>query len=294
LPEKGKSYVWTVTPLDGEDRKLVDGFGFAQPFVFSVQTQFIIQLDSLKVECTNTPGLYTFSYIITNLNPGIASFQNISVYTSVPAGATIASFTPAIGTPIPASGGTLSVSGTITASPSLSNVCIKTKIQKQGDPGKNAEDYLCDSVGTCNCIACDDEHFKLMAPSPPDINYNNNVLSFNQPITVTSIPAKTIKTVNAELVYFEMIPENEFCLPCNKEDPMYGHFTNGTNDMQWAGIKQQLSLEITTPQLTPCCSAVFRWCIRYIVEFEDCTTCNKLVCYKKRKDGCDETDNKLK
>jgi hypothetical protein len=36
LPEVGRSYVWTVTPLDDQERKLVDGYGFAQPFGFTV------------------------------------------------------------------------------------------------------------------------------------------------------------------------------------------------------------------------------------------------------------------
>lgn len=35
-PEPGRSYVWTVTPLDDEDRKIVDGYGFAEPFSFTV------------------------------------------------------------------------------------------------------------------------------------------------------------------------------------------------------------------------------------------------------------------
>ncbi len=36
LPEAGKKYVWTITPLDGEDRKLVDGSGMSEPFSFSI------------------------------------------------------------------------------------------------------------------------------------------------------------------------------------------------------------------------------------------------------------------
>jgi hypothetical protein len=32
--ELDRKYVWTVTPLDDEERKLVDGYGFAQPFGF--------------------------------------------------------------------------------------------------------------------------------------------------------------------------------------------------------------------------------------------------------------------
>ncbi len=288
LPELGKKYVWTVTPLDDQDRKMIEGNGFAQPFSFSMQTQYIIQLDSLKVKCTSTPGQYTFSYLITNLNNTIAEFNNITVNSSVPAGATISSYAPALGTPIPASGGTLLVTGVINGSTSLSNICIKTKIQKQGDPGKNAEDYLCDSVKACRCVDCDEKHFTLNAPPPTSINYTNNTLSYSQSLSVITNPLKTIKNIKAELVYFEMTPENTMCLPCNKDAATYGHFINGTNSMTWTSgnTPPPLAINITTPQITPCCSAVFRWCIRYKIEFKDCTTCHKLVCYEKKKEGC--------
>lgn len=38
LPEAGRKYVWTVTPLDDQERKMVDGNGFADPFGFVVIT----------------------------------------------------------------------------------------------------------------------------------------------------------------------------------------------------------------------------------------------------------------
>ena len=290
MPEMGKNYVWTVTPLDDQGRKLVDGLGFAQPFAFSMQTQYIIQLDSLKVKCTYTPGLYTYSYIITNLNNTVAEFTNISITTSTPGGATIASTVPNPVVSIAASGGILLVSGTITASSSLSYICIKTRIQKQGDPNKNAEDYLCDTVKPCRCADCDDKHFTLTANAPAQINYTNNILSYSQSVSITTAPPKTIKNIKAELVYFEMTPENNFCIPCNKDAATYGHFTNGTNSLAWntGNNPPPLNINITTPQLTPCCSAVFRWCIRYKIEFTDCTTCNKLVCYEKKKEGCND------
>ena len=288
LPEVGKKYVWTVTPLDDQDRKMVEGTGFAQPFSFSMQTQYIIQLDSLKVKCTSVPGKYTFSYIITNINNSVAEFISISVSSSTPGGATLSGITPSPVTTIPASGGTLLVSGIITGSSSLSFICIKTKIQKQGDPNKNAEDYLCDSVKACRCADCDDKHFTLTTVSPTQINYANNFLSYNQTLSVITTPPKTIKTIKAELVYFEMTPENTMCIPCNKDAATYGHFANGTNSFQWnsGNVPPPLSISITTPQLTPCCSVVFKWCIRYKIEFTDCTTCNKLVCYEKKKEGC--------
>lgn len=291
MPELGKKYVWTVTPLDAEERKLVDGNGFAEPFAFSMQTQYIIQLDSLKVKCTNTPGQYTFSYIITNLNNSVAEFLNISVNSSVPGGATISSYAPPLGTTIAASGGTLLATGVINGSSNLSNICIKTKIQKQGDPGKNAEDYLCDSVKACRCVDCDEKHFTLTANAPAQINYSNITLSYSQAISITTNPSKTIKNIKAELVYFEMTPENNFCIPCNKDAATYGHFSNGTNSLIWSSGNNPppLNISITTPQLTPCCGAAFRWCIRYKIEFTDCTTCNKLVCYEKKKEGCNST-----
>lgn len=36
LPEAGKKYVWTITPLDADERKLVDGIGMSEPLVFSI------------------------------------------------------------------------------------------------------------------------------------------------------------------------------------------------------------------------------------------------------------------
>ena len=138
----------------------------------------------------------------------------------------------------------------------------------------------------CRCDACDEKNFILNAPKPQQINYNNNQLSFNQPLTITTLPPKTIKTIKAELVYFEMIPQNAECLPCDKDSQLYGHFANGTNTMQWNGPQNSVSFSITTPQLVSCCDAVFRWCIRYKIEFTDCTSCSKVVCYEKKKDGC--------
>lgn len=143
----------------------------------------------------------------------------------------------------------------------------------------------------CACDACDEKHFTLNAPTPDVITITGNNIVFNQPLTITTIPSKTIKSIKAELVYFEMVPENNFCIPCNKDAATYGHFSNGTNSLLWTGPQPSVSITINTPQLTPCCSALFKWCIRYKIEFTDCTTCNKLVCYEKKKEGCPTIDN---
>ena len=150
----------------------------------------------------------------------------------------------------------------------------------------------------CACTACDDKSFMLNAPPPDNINISNNTITFTQPISVTINPPATVKTVKAELVYFEMVPENDMCIPCNKDAATYGHLGNGTNSEEWKGPQQSLSFSISIPQLTPCCSAFFRWCIRYKIEFTDkdgnCFTCNKLVCYESKKEGCTPEDPNIK
>ena len=278
-------YVEAVTRRAGTTPQVV--IASSSPTMFMV-SQYIIQLDSIKVNCTNTAGVYSFSYTITNPNPGPATLNVFTVTSSVPAGATMGLFTPPINTVINA-GSQLTITGTINAAPNLSNICIGAEIKDVGNAFWKASKDTCVNVLPCKCDACDKAHFTFNAPATP-VTISNNTISFNQPITVTTTPAKTIKTIKAELVYFEMVPENDMCIPCNKDAATYGHFANGTNSQEWKGPQQNLNINITTPQLTPCCSAVFKWCIRYKIEFTDCTTCNKLICYEKKKEGCEKVN----
>jgi uncharacterized repeat protein (TIGR01451 family) len=247
-------------------------------------TQYIIQLDSIKVICTTKPGVYSFSYTITNPNPGTANLSNFAITSSVPAGASFASFSPPIGTAIP-SGNQLTITGTINAATNLSNICIGAEITDAVNNFWKASKDTCIKVEPCRCDACDDKNFVMTVPKPSQINWANNSLTYNQPISITTTPPKTIKNIKAELVYFELIPQNADCLPCDKDATLYGHFANGTNSQQWTGPQTSLNISITTPN-APCCSTLFRWCIRYKVEFTDCTVCSKLICYEKKKEGC--------
>ena len=168
------------------------------------------------------------------------------------------------------------------------------KIQKQGDPGKNAEDYLCDSVKACKCDACDEKKVKInIQPSNNIVINGNNTITLNQPISITTTPLKLVKSIKAELVYFDFTPESEDCLPCNKDSKTFGNFDNGTHSQQWNYTPPKnftnpttVPVTITLPPTVKCCDATVRWCIRWVVTFEDCTVCNKLVCYEKKKDGC--------
>ena len=287
-------FIWDVQALNKEGNPLGSNNGTSEPTVFSVQTQYIIQLDSLKVNCTDKATQYSFSLIVTNQNASVAELVSVAVYSSVPAGATMGSFTPAVGTTIAPSGGTLTINGIINSSLPLTNVCIKVKIQKQGDPGKNAEDYLCDSVKACKCDACDEKKVKInIQPSNNIVINGNNTITLNQPISITTTPLKLVKSIKAELVYFDFTPESEDCLPCNKDSKTFGNFDNGTHSQQWNYTPPKnftnpttVPVTITLPPTVKCCDATVRWCIRWVVTFEDCTVCNKLVCYEKKKDGC--------
>ena len=46
------------------------------------------------------------------------------------------------------------------------------------------------------------------------------------------------------------------------------------------------SFTISMPPTVKCCAATLKWCIRYVITLEDCTVCNKLVCYTYNKKGC--------
>lgn len=272
-------FIWAVEKINASGQVTCS----SQPTMFFV-TQYIIQLDSIKVSCTAKPGVYTFKYCITNPNAGAAKLITFTATSSVPAGASISTFTPPLNTTIN-SNGQLCITGTINAASNLSNICIGAAIQDVANNFWQAQKDTCVKVEPCRCDACDEKNFVMNLPKPAQINWSNNTLSFNQSITITTTPPKTIKTIKAELVYYEMIPQIDDCLPCDKDASLYGHFTNGTNNQQWTGSQTSLSINISTPNV-PCCSTLFKWCIRYKVEFTDCTVCSKLICYEKKKEGC--------
>ena len=276
-------FIWNVEASVRQVKDMSQVIGISQATTFLLP-QYIIQLDSIKVKCTTQPGVFSFSFSLTNVNPGTAILTNFVVTSSVPAGASLSTFSPPLGTNI-GSGNQLTINGTINGPATLSNICIGAEITDATNSFWKASKDTCTIISPCNCDACDDSHFILNAPPPSPINWSNNTLSFNQLINISTNPAKTVKSIRAELVYYEMTPLLANCLPCNKESLTYGHFTNGTNSQQWNGPQTSLSINITTPEV-PCCSTHFKWCIRYKIEFTDCTVCSKLICYEKDKDGC--------
>ncbi len=282
-------FVWVVEATTRNATGASQVIATSNPTMFFV-TQYIIQIDSIRISCTSKPGVYAFSYTITNPNPGPATLNLFTVTSSVPAGATIAGFTPPIGTVI-AAGNQLTVTGTVNAAPNLSNICIGAEIRDQANLFWKASKDTCIKVDPCKCEICETVKINVVQKDLKfDVN-GNMVLSTN--ITASPRPVKNIK---AELVYFEYKPENADCMLCNKDSRTYGNFNTGNHTMEWNFLPPKnlqsgtdAIMIIHVPPTVSCCSANIRWCIRYIITFDDCTVCNKLVCYEKKKEGCEKS-----
>lgn len=290
-------FVWNVQAVNKEGHPVGSNEGTSEPTTFAV-SQYIIQLDSIKVSCTAKPGVYSFSYTITNPNAGTAKLSNFVVTSSAPAGASITSFAPPLNTNI-APNAQLTITGTVTGSPSLNNICIGAEITDLVNTFWKAAKDTCINVAPCKCTACDSVKIDIVQK---DIKFDANG-QINLTTNITISP-KTVKSIRAELVYFEYKPENDDCMVCNKDSKTFGNFDNGTlantpgagggtHSLDWSfsppknfGGGYPASMLITVPPTVKCCDATIRWCIRYVATFADCTVCNKLVCYEKKKEGC--------
>ena len=285
-------YIWNVQALTREGKPLGTSEGKSETWSFKVQNNIDIQIDSLKFGCCENGKQSIYIKIKNNLASAVnivaIKYKINGVGVSIP----LSPVTPAL---------VQNIAGNATKVFTSSINCISTAnflkflvdAEDVADPD-NKETEVANDTLHCACVACDEKNFTLNAPAPAQINFANNILSFTQSLSIVTAPVKPIKSIKAELVYFEMVPENDLCIPCNKDAATYGHFANSTNSMLWNTVQQPQLFNIITPELTPCCSAVFKWCIRYKIEFTDCTTCNKLVCYEKKKEGCEKVPDKRK
>lgn len=152
-----------------------------------------------------------------------------------------------------------------------------------------------------NCDPCKEPSIKINFPGGGAATvYDNNLINFSQNISIVAQPIKLIKSIKAELTYFEFLPESEDCFPCNKNSVTFGNYGNstiaalpgsgaGTHSMLWTFLPPKIPdnylalFNITLPPSVKCCTGYIRWCIRYVIEFDDCTVCHKTVCYEKKK-----------
>jgi hypothetical protein len=156
-----------------------------------------------------------------------------------------------------------------------------------------------DSLPSCICTACDS--IQINIPSNGHISIDST-LSLQTPVSVTP---RFVKTIKAQLVYFEYKPETDDCVPCNRNSNDWGNFIGATlsdnefspdgllthgHELQWnnanangATLNGNFNFHISLPPLVNCCKVDIKFCIRYIFEFTDCTVCEKVVCYSYSK-----------
>ncbi len=172
------------------------------------------------------------------------------------------------------------------------------KLSPVTDPDFSQRDAIIGPV--LDCEACREPAVKITLPAASGITvYSNNTLYYKQSITIAASP-KLIRKIKAELTYFEYQPESDECMPCNKSSATFGNFANstilnvvgtgtGTHAIAWTYTPPVNSatfpgiFNITLPPSVKCCTGTIRWCVRYVIEFDDCTVCSKTVCYEKKK-----------
>jgi hypothetical protein len=151
------------------------------------------------------------------------------------------------------------------------------------------------------CAAC--STIKITVPTTSTILfYNNNTFSVAHAMSISSTPTRYVRSIRAELNYFDYVPDSENCLACNKNSNTFGNINggtiggvtdtaNGTHNLNinYSPAKAPGSFPVliraTMPPTVNCCLGTLRICIRYVVTFDDCTVCSQTVCYEKKKTG---------
>ncbi len=165
---------------------------------------------------------------------------------------------------------------------------------------KNLENSLFDTIPPpCICTACDQVQINI--PEQGTITIDSTLLLQ----TAVNVNPGGIKSVKAQLVYFEYKPESDDCVPCNRDSRDWGNFISSSlsdnefpldgqpthgHEVQWvtsnasgASLNGNFNFHISLPPLVKCCNLDVKFCIRYIFEFIDCTVCEKVVCYSYSK-----------
>lgn len=288
-------FIWEVQALSRSGKPMGTNEGTSETFAFKILDDNInTKIDSVKVGCCEN-GKQSIYIKIRNLHVSNTA-QVTSIKYRVNGTGPLTTLSPTSpGLPFTiAANGTQAFTGSINCVDSMQTIKFIVETVWPTDPDNINTETAWDTL-KCACNFCSEANFKLNMPAPA-ITIAGGAISFSQNYTLTTVPAKPVKSITAELVYFEMTPENDQCLPCNKDDQTYGHFPGGVNTQTWnEPVPGSLPIKINIPPLISCCKAKFRWCIRYKIEFKDCTSCNKLVCYEKEKAGCEQpNDNPIK
>ncbi len=314
---KQPQYTWTVQATDPGGKPYGSNNGMSEVSTFMVGDNDIdIAIDSLNVECckdgkqlikftikNNLPNTNTVlkKIIITavNGNFGMPYPMDISAMVSPPLPY---SFLPSSTS---LSQGRMNFTASVDCNINMNNLVLKAEAERNTNMGLVTDNDL--ETDTLNCICHECDKIKITIPEKAETSYAPGSITLNTPVSVSP---KKVKKVTADIIYYSYIPKSDDCAPCDKDSKTFGNFisaslnapgfpANGavpygheatwsSNSNSGALLNGQFSINISAPPLVKCCSAKFRFCIRYTFQFEDCTVCEKVVCYTINKEGCNK------
>ncbi len=292
------NYAWQVQVLSRNGKPIGEN-GTSQVWKFSMGPVTAVKIDSIKLNCTSTYGIYNYTVYVTN--PLTMNVVLNGFWCRKPADVnltqlyTLNSQTPPLGTQITASA-QITVSGQVNLTSHVPNTMVRftLKTHKINDPVDNATVTDSIKVVNCACNPCKDKQTTFGSDNSNSDNAGHvNVLS-----TVTHGPNRVVK-VSAQIVNFERLGENG-CLRCTKDSKEFGNYTGGSlngnggtivkgsygKQIQWqfntpTSINSfNYNLNMMFPPLTDvsCCKDSIRICTRWSFTDDKCITCDTLIC----------------
>lgn len=295
LQDGGKQFAWAVEAKNNAG----DRWG-ERSEVWSYRSMgdddISINIDSVIVGCCVNGKQNVFVTVKNNLNNTNTKVKKISIVNINGSSVSIdisSSLSPAIPFSFLPSGGSTNFIGNINCINTINTLIIKAECERIVSGVTLPDQDIEYDTLHCICTSCDSVTIKI--PETP-LTINNNTVSFSS--TISALPKK-VKQLKADLVYFSQKPENEDCLICNTESGTLGNFASSTltapgftptatlpygREAVWTPsasvlLNGNISFNITLPPIVKCCKQKIRLCIRYIITFDDCTTCEKVVCY---------------
>ncbi len=292
-------FIWQVQALNREGKPIGNNEGKSEPWTFKVQNNIDTEIDSVKVSCCEKGKQNIYIRVRNNLAGAVNIVAIKYKINGIGASITLAA-APAVPSVTIAGNGTQVFTASINCIDNLTTLKFLVDAEDAADPDNKETEVATDTL-RCICNACDS--VKINVPDKGEVKpAADGSLLLN---TSISVSPKLVKSIKAELVYFEYKPQSDDCMICNKDSKTFGNFiaaTGGGNPLsityphtaQWNSNSPNgqnvngvpLQFTINMPPTVKCCAAEVKWCIRYVVTFSDCTVCNKLVCYSYNK-KCD-------
>ena len=186
-------FVWLVEASTRNSTGASELIATSEPTVFKILDDNInTKIDSVKVGCCIN-GKQTIYVKVGNLHPTNQA-QVTAIRYRVNGTGPLTTLSPTV-PPIPFTinaNSSQAFTASINCVDSMKTIKFIVETIWPTDPDNINNETAWDTLH-CRCDACDEKNFSLKAPPPGNINISNNTISFNQPITVTTTPPKTIK-----------------------------------------------------------------------------------------------------